>query len=308
MLFLRPDTRLGPCEVRVRVRALFACVLLLVAAPASAQQTGSLAALSDTLEAVSRRVGPAVVQIFVSGFAVRGGLVPSAEALVSPQRGSGAGVLLDPAGYIITNAHVVAGATRVQVVLPVSMVVGAERRSILRPRGRRVGAQVVGIDLETDLAVLKVQIDDRLPFLELGDSESLSPGQLVMAFGSPLGLENSVSLGVVSAVARQLEPEDPMIYIQTDASINPGNSGGPLVDVDGLVVGISTFILSQSGGSEGLGFAAPSNIVRTVYKPTPRRRHPRAQRPTDRQPRRFAGCPGGARRGRCGRPARRARG
>ena len=250
----------------MRVRALFACVLLLVAAPASAQQTGSLAVLSDTLEAVSQRVGPAVVQIFVSGFVVRGGLVPSAEALVSPQRESGAGVLLDPAGYIITNAHVVAGATRVQVVLPVSMVVGAERRSILRPRGRRVGAQVVGIDLETDLAVLKVQIDDRLPFLELGDSESLRPGQLVMAFGSPLGLENSVSLGVVSAVARQLEPEDPMIYIQTDASINPGNSGGPLVDVDGLVVGISTFILSQSGGSEGLGFAAPSNIVRTVYK------------------------------------------
>ena len=164
-----------PREVRVRVRALFACLLLLVAAPASAQQTGSLAALSDTLEAVSRRVGPAVVQIFVSGFAVRGGLVPSAEALVSPQRGSGAGVLLDPAGYIITNAHVVAGATRVQVVLPVSMVVGAERRSILRPRGRRVGAQVVGIDLETDLAVLKVQVDDRLPFLELGDSESLTP-------------------------------------------------------------------------------------------------------------------------------------
>ncbi len=266
MMSLQPDTGLAPNAVAVRVRALLACVLLCVAAPGSAQQTGSLAALSDTLEALSERVGPAVVQIFVSGYAIGGGLVPSAEPLVSPQRGSGAGVILDPAGYIITNAHVVAGATRVQVVLPVTTVVGAERRSILRPRGRLVGAQVVGTDSETDLAVLKVQVNDRLPFLELGDSESLRPGQLVMAFGSPLGLENSVSFGVVSAVARQLRPEDPMIYIQTDASINPGNSGGPLVDVDGRVVGISTFILSQSGGSEGLGFAAPSNIVRRVYE------------------------------------------
>jgi len=266
MMSLQPDTGLAPNAVAVRVRALLACVLLCVAAPGSAQQTGSLAALSDTLEALSERVGPAVVQIFVSGYAIGGGLVPSGEPLVSPQRGSGAGVLLDPAGYIITNAHVVAGATRVQVVLPVTTIVGAERRSILRPRGRLVGAQVVGTDSETDLAVLKVQVNDRLPFLELGDSESLRPGQIVMAFGSPLGLENSVSFGVVSAVARQLRPEDPMIYIQTDASINPGNSGGPLVDVDGRVVGISTFILSQSGGSEGLGFAAPSNIVRRVYE------------------------------------------
>jgi serine protease Do len=87
-----------------------------------------------------------------------------------------------------------------------------------------------------------------------------------MAFGSPLGLENSASLGVVSAVARQLKPDDPMIYVQTDASINPGNSGGPLVDAEGRMVGLNTSILSQSGGNEGIGFAAPSNIVRTVYE------------------------------------------
>ena len=87
-----------------------------------------------------------------------------------------------------------------------------------------------------------------------------------MAFGSPLGLEHSVSLGVVSAVARQIRADDQMIYIQTDASINPGSSGGPLVDVSGRVVGISTFIITQSGGSEGIGFAAPSNIVRNVYE------------------------------------------
>jgi len=89
---------------------------------------------------------------------------------------------------------------------------------------------------------------------------------VVMAFGSPLGLENSASLGVVSAVARQLKPDDPMIYVQTDASINPGNSGGPLVDVAGRMVGLNTLILSQSGGNEGIGLAAPGNIVRSVYE------------------------------------------
>jgi serine protease Do len=101
--------------------------------------------------------------------------------------------------------------------------------------------------------------------LALADSEAIHQGQVVLAVGSPLGLENSVSLGVVSAVARQLEPESPMIYVQTDASINPGNSGGPLVDVEGRVVGINTLILSQGGGSEGIGFAVPSNIARNVF-------------------------------------------
>src|SRR6185295_4483087 len=103
-------------------------------------------------------------------------------------------------------------------------------------------------------------------FLPLGDSEALRPGELILAFGSPLGLENSVTLGVVSAVARQIRPDDRMIYVQTDASINPGNSGGPLVDGQGRVVGINTFILSQSGGNEGIGFAAPSNIVKYVFE------------------------------------------
>ncbi len=93
-----------------------------------------------------------------------------------------------------------------------------------------------------------------------------------MAFGNPLGLENSVSMGVVSSVARQIKPDDTMIYIQTDAPINPGNSGGPLVDADGSVMGINTFILSQSGGSEGLGFAIPSNIMRNVYHADPQGR------------------------------------
>ena len=127
-----------------------------------------------------------------------------------------------------------------------------------------VGAQVVAIDHETDVAVIRVE-SKGLPVIPFGDSEALRPGQIVLAFGSPLGLESSVTLGVVSAVARQLTPEDPMIYIQTDAPINPGNSGGALVDTEGRLVGISTLIYSQSGGNEGIGFAAPSNIVRNVF-------------------------------------------
>ena len=105
-----------------------------------------------------------------------------------------------------------------------------------------------------------------LPNLALGDSSQLRQGQLVMAFGNPLGLEGSVSMGMVSSTARQLKPDDPMIYVQTDAPINPGNSGGPLVDTEGRVVGINTFILTQSGGSEGIGFAMPSNLVRNEYE------------------------------------------
>ena len=100
----------------------------------------------------------------------------------------------------------------------------------------------------------------------MATAEELKAGQMVLAFGSPLGLQNSVSLGIVSAVARQLEPESPMVYIQTDASINPGNSGGPLVDARGRLIGINTLILSGGVATAGPGFAAPSNIVRNVYE------------------------------------------
>ena len=240
------------------------------AAPVWAQQTAPKAAVavtdlrkaSQTLETLSDTVAPAVVQVFAVGYALP---TDSGEerSLLAQQRSTGSGVILDPTGYIVTNAHVVQGAFKVQVQLPASR--RSAGRSILSPRPRVVGAQVVAVDEETDLSVLKVE-EQELPFLELADSDSVRPGQLVLAFGSPLGLDSSVTLGVVSAVARQLEPDDPMIYIQTDASINPGNSGGPLVDIDGRVVGINTLILSQSGGNEGLGFAAPSNIVRNIFE------------------------------------------
>ena len=134
---------------------------------------------------------------------------------------------------------------------------------MLKPRGASVEAKIVGVDRESDLAVVKIERTGLTP-LALANSEGLRQGQIVLAFGSPLGLENSVSMGIVSSPARQIRPEDPMIYVQTDAPINPCNSGGPLVDTRGRAVGINTFILSQSGGSEGIGFAVPSNIVRDV--------------------------------------------
>jgi serine protease Do len=128
---------------------------------------------------------------------------------------------------------------------------------------RELQGELVGIDRETDLAVLRIPATG-LPVARLADSDSLEPGELVLALGSPLGLASTVTMGVVSAVGRQLQEDDRMVYIQTDTPINPGNSGGPLVTADGAVAGINTLILSQSGGSEGIGFAAPSNIVRHV--------------------------------------------
>jgi serine protease Do len=218
--------------------------------------------VSDLFEALSEEAGPSIVQVFASGYVVPQGCGQTGN-LITRQIQSGSGVILGEDGYIVTNAHVVNGAQRVQVLLARKNN-GSPGRLILKPRGEAIDAEVLAIDSETDLAVLKIPVTG-LPVLELGDSDELRSGQLVFAFGSPLGLDSSVSMGVISSVARQLRPDDPMIYIQTDASINPGNSGGPLIDTNGRVIGINTFILSQSGGKEGIGFAAPSNIVRNVY-------------------------------------------
>jgi serine protease Do len=159
---------------------------------------------------------------------------------------------------------VIQGGRRIEVQLAESLV-RATGRPVTGAPGKKLDAKIVGIDRDSDLAVLKI---DRtgLPFLRFGDSEELRQGQLVLAFGNPRGLENSVTMGVVSSVARQIKPDDPMVYVQTDAPINPGNSGGPLLDADGRVVGINTFILTESGGSEGIGFSIPSNIVRNVVR------------------------------------------
>lgn len=265
-----PSMRMQLSEQPLRIRQLYALGVILwainLSTPGVAAQTQPRAVpaaldLSSSLEATTRLVSPAVVEIFTTSYVPGEGLVAHTADLVTTQRASGSGVIVDPDGYIVTNAHVVAGARRLRVELPIAVV----GHSILATRSRTASARVIGIDTETDLAVIKVE-EQGLPALAFGDSDALRAGQMVLAVGSPLGLHNSVSLGVISAVARQLEAESTMIYVQTDASINPGSSGGPLVDLRGRLVGINTLIMSQAGSYEGIGFAAPSNIVRTVYE------------------------------------------
>lgn len=223
----------------------------------------SLNEFSSSLEGLVNKVKPSVVQIYSTGYATSEETDSTTASLISKQHSTGSGVILSPDGYILTNAHVVRGARRIQVRLPtVSEAIG--RNVTLQPEGKLIEAKLVGLDRDIDLAVVKIE-KKGLPPLQFGDSNRIQQGELVMAFGSPLGLESSVSLGVVSSTARALHPDDMMVYIQTDAPINPGNSGGPLVDALGRLIGINTFILTQSGGSEGLGFAIPSSIAKNVY-------------------------------------------
>jgi serine protease Do len=250
---------------RISLISLLACSL------AHAQSTESSPApardalheLNDSLESITRKVSPAVVKILVSGY----GVVDSSErhgvALIGRQRSLGSGVIVDAAGYVVTNAHVIQGSQRIRVLLAPRRDSG-DFNAQLTGRDRVLEARVVGASTELDLAVLKVEAKG-LPTLPLAPYEKLRQGQLVFAFGSPEGLENSVTMGVVSSVLRQPDPDKASIYIQTDAAINPGNSGGPLVDVDGNVVGLNTFIFSESGGNEGIGFAIPSKVVRSAY-------------------------------------------
>lgn len=224
--------------------------------------TVMLAQLSDSLRELAGKVSPAVVQIEVSGF----GLAEKDRketTLIVRQHAIGAGVIVDPDGYIMTNAHVVAGAQRIRVVLsapPATFdpVAGSGNVQVLE-------AKIVGLQEQVDLALLKVNAVN-LPTLHFRLDRDPQPGELVFAVGSPDGLQNSVSMGVISSALRQPNPDNPMVYLQTDAPINPGNSGGPLVDVTGDIVGLNTFILSTSGGSEGLGFAIPARIVDFVYR------------------------------------------
>jgi serine protease Do len=244
----------------VAVALSFAGPGILAAQPAPKPPAPALERLNDDLRVISELVAPSVVQVVASGYTTAG---DGKVGAIARERSSGSGVVLSANGNIVTNAHVVEGASTIHVLLRRAPPSARGRGSILGPRSIRLPARLVGLDRETDVAVIKVESPALVP-LAVADSEELKQGQLVLAFGSPLGLENSVSLGVVSAVARQLKPEDPMIYIQTDAAINPGNSGGPLVDTQGRLVGLNTMIFSQSGGNEGIGFAIPSHIVKPI--------------------------------------------
>jgi serine protease Do len=220
----------------------------------------SLDNLSTSFADLAQKVRPSVVQIRTIGYSAADG---REIGWVAAQRGTGSGVILDPAGFIVTNAHVVKGARHIEVWL--NETISQTGGDVAGPADRRsTTATIVGIDPDLDLAVIKIDRTGLVP-MSLADSDALRQGQIVLAVGNPMALENSVSMGIISSVERQLKPEDPAVYIQTDAPINPGSSGGPLVDTQGRLVGINTFIFSQSGGSEGIGFAIPANVINRIY-------------------------------------------
>ena len=229
----------------------------------SASEEGSLLkALDKEVATIVEKARPAVVRVnitkmvkqslvdpfegfdefFAPGF--RNRLAPRLRPREFPIRGVGSGFIIDPSGVILTNAHVVSGSDELMVVMD---------------DGKEHKATVVGADPETEVAVIKIDARNLTP-LEIGDSDAVKPGHLVIAIGSPQGLSQSVSLGIVSAVGRsELGITTFDNFIQTDAAINQGNSGGPLLDSSGKVVGINTAIVSATGGSEGLGLAIPIN-------------------------------------------------
>lgn len=241
-------------------RLLPAVLLVVCASPAAqAQRTSlSLADLSAAIEQVAQGASRSVVQLTVHRRApVTDDQDERTAGVMASQEATGSGVIIDADGYIATNAHVVAGARTIDV-----RVLRAADKDDPVNHEHRTG-KLVGIDTETDLALVKVD-GPPLPPLTFHDSTLLRQGQIVIAIGSPLGLNNSLTVGFVSAPIRHLRPDHPMFYIQTDAPINPGNSGGPLLDAEGHIVGLNTMIMTQSGGSEGIGFAIPGNVVRDV--------------------------------------------
>ncbi len=238
-------------------------------APLADSKVGALLSLDQAMEAVAARVTPAIVNVAVTS---RVKAQPAGEGVpdeiqrffgqqfgqgMQPEQpriehGIGSGVIISPDGYIVTNNHVVDGATEIKVTL-------SDRRILT--------AKLVGADPLTDLAVIKID-GTNFPNIPIGDSSTLHPGQTVLAFGNPFGFRFTVTRGIVSALNRPNpysdDPHKPGQFIQTDAAINPGNSGGPLVNAHGEVVGINTFLVSSSGSFSGMGFAIPTQIVTPV--------------------------------------------
>src|ERR1700758_5056161 len=255
--------------------ALFLVLLFALSLKAQDHQTQTPPSDSSILEQydlaidkVAERAMQSVVRIEVTGFGTpehdsdkdQG---PEQQTL-ERQRSIGSGVIVDPDGYIVTNNHVVQGALRIRVILApatVELMVGNTR---LASPQHVYEAKLIGANRFSDLAVIKINASG-LPHIPLPDSYQLRLGQTVIPIGAPEGLDHTVTKGIVSAAGRQPELDRPMVYVQTDAPINPGNSGGPLVDRNGNLVGINTFIYTSGGGSEGLGFAIPEPVVRFVY-------------------------------------------
>jgi Do/DeqQ family serine protease len=243
---------------------LIALVALAVATAASAQErrVPNATELRLSYAPVVQRVAPAVVNVYAAKtvrnqnpllddpifrrfFGVPGGAAPQV------QRSLGSGVVADASGLVVTNVHVIEGADDIKVSL-------ADKREF--------EASVVLKDPRTDLAVLRIKdAHEKFPFLEFANSDALEVGDVVLAVGNPFGVGQTVTHGIVSALARtQVGISDYQFFIQTDAAINPGNSGGALVDLTGRLVGINTAIFSRSGGSQGVGFAIPANMVQVV--------------------------------------------
>lgn len=232
---------------------------LLLAVPAFAEVPQSQAQISLSFAPVVKATAPAVVNIFTTKIARRQNpfandpffnqFFRNFDATPQVQNALGSGVIVDPSGIVISNNHVIEGADEIRVVLN-------DRREY--------AAKVLLADPDADLAVLKLQGAEGLPALKFDDSDALQVGDLVLAIGNPFGVGQTVSSGIVSGLARSaLQVGNGKGYfVQTDAPINPGNSGGALVDMAGGLIGINTAILSQGGGSNGIGFAIPSNLAR----------------------------------------------
>jgi len=250
--------------------ALFAALALVFgpSGPAEAQTKavpGSQADVTYSFAPIVRQAAPAVVNVYTSRVVRRQNYPPffddpffrrffgdpnSGKRNDQVQNALGSGVIVDPSGLVVTNAHVIEGADEIKVAL-------TDRREFV--------AEVVLSDERTDLAVLRINEEGPFPALEFDDSDSLEVGDIVLAIGNPFGVGQTVTSGIVSALSRtQAGVSDYGFFIQTDAAINPGNSGGALVDMKGRVVGINSAIYSRSGGSHGIGFAIPSNMVRQV--------------------------------------------
>ena len=235
----------------------------LVAPSTSAQQRQvptSAAQLQLSFAPIVQHVAPAVVNVYAQHVVANNnpfladpffrqffGGMPRQQV----ERSLGSGVIVDPSGLVVTNYHVIADASEIKVAL-------ADKREL--------DADIVLKDERGDLAVLRIKgTSEKFPTLEFANSDELQVGDVVLAIGDPFGVGQTVTHGIVSAVARtQVGNSDYQFFIQTDAAINPGNSGGALVDVNGRLVGINSEIYSRSGGSEGIGFAIPANMVRVV--------------------------------------------
>jgi len=245
--------------MKIKIMALTIFFTLSAQSPINAQGRKSaglsLGDFSSQLQELTSRVSSSVVQITGSGYGMESDGEHANTGILTRERSTGSGVVVSEDGYIMTNAHVVDGARTIRI-----RISGISGKGI-----STFDAALVGIDRVLDLALLKIETSG-LQALPFGNANEVKQGELVMAFGSPLGMDNSVSMGIVSAAARQLSDDDPRIYIQTDAPINPGNSGGPLVNTEGHLIGINTFIFSKSGGSEGIGFAIPSNVIHYVFE------------------------------------------